>query len=176
MRIVAGVGAVALAVTSLWLAPANAASPKPSGTVECGLTGTMTFKPGIPSAAVDAADFKIRAKLKAVATNCTNTDLVNAKYPITAAKVEMKATITEGATCADFPSPPDFTSEENGKINVRWQGLNPSGRLKTVASNNVPLSDYTDIPRLGAVQRHDRGEQGVRGRVRHALARIRQPR
>ncbi len=130
--------------------PASAGTPKPqpAGAVACGLTGAMTFKPGIPSAAADPAPGRVKVKLTAQAVDCVGTDLVNVKAPITGGKVTLTTTIPEeSATCADLPSPPDLTGMENSRFKVQWQGLNPSGRPMTVANVKTTLWDYTDILR-----------------------------
>ena len=138
--------ATLIAVTGAMTGVSGARTQQPEGVLRCGLTGEMTFKPGIPSASKDPHPKKIKAKLKADIVDCDGSGVLNAKAPITGGTLQITASLAEDAWCGDLPSPPDFTSYPS-RVKTRWWTTTDKGKHPTVANNSTVLYDYTDISR-----------------------------
>jgi len=113
--------------------PAAAAVPKPSGTISCTFAGTAALNPALTATASGKA---LKFKATATSVSCNNAGVAGGKAPITAAAVKITGSLAAGSECGSLASP----TFGKTKIQAKWQGLNPTGKLMTVAVNNVFLA------------------------------------
>lgn len=135
MRKIAAFAAAALAVSAIGVGPAGATAAAPiTGTISCsGFTGTVTATPGVSSTASTKA---VKVKAAGAATSCDNSNVAGGKAPITAATIKVSGSLPVGATCTSLVNPVFLKT----KIQVKFQGLNPSNKLMTVAVDNSFLA------------------------------------
>jgi hypothetical protein len=67
---------------------------------------------------------------------CDDASVSGAKGPIVAATFKFRARLDD-ATCSALAGTPQL---KNAKITVRWQGTNPAGRLKTIATSKARIA------------------------------------
>lgn len=138
-RVALVAGAAVLAFASTPLVAAHAAKPLPSGTINCTLSGTATLKPSLPST-LPAKPKKIKLKSAATLSDCTISGVSGGKFPITAGAVQLSGSIpAASASCANLLTP----TLDKTKVQVKWQGRNPAGKLATVGVSNTFVNTIT---------------------------------
>ncbi len=135
------ISAVVLTVFSfavLAAAPAGATNPVPAGSINCTFSFMETFKPGI-TATASTTPLKAPVTSLAADSSCDNSGVTagTSKFPITAVSVKVKAIAPTGASCFNFANAP---LQLTGKAQVKFWGLNPSGKLATVAVVNTTIA------------------------------------
>ncbi len=135
----ASIVALLIGGTMAMPAPAGAAA-QPTGTISCSIAGPASvqdpkhaifFRPAISSTA---------RGVRLVAVNgssaCDDSGVTGDALPITTVALKFSGKLLS-ATCGSLTSAPEFAS---GHVTVRWQGLNPEGRKRTVAASRAKLA------------------------------------
>jgi hypothetical protein len=81
-------------------------------------------------------------KIKGIgeSTACDNSGVSGGKLPITRVGIKSSATLAAGSTCNRLVDAPSFLTS---KLQYKWQGLNPTGRARTVGVNNTHIGSLT---------------------------------
>jgi len=129
-----GSAAVALAAVSQ---PAGASAPKivPTGSVRCGLTGSMKLSRALPNAqSADGSTRNVHVKISAVMTNCSGGS------PVTGGKLTISGFLEAGSSCNDISdgSPPDFTFDDN-KMQAKWTGVSGSSTKASLGKSTTDI-------------------------------------
>ena len=135
MRKVAIFSVVALAASTLGMGTASAKTLPPAGTINCSMAGTLTLNHPLSNTAGTKA---IKIKGTATGTSCDNSGVTvgTGKEPITAVAVKISGSLPVGATCVSLAAP----AFGKTKIQAKFQGLNPKGKLSTVTVDNTFLA------------------------------------
>src|SRR3954469_23374322 len=94
----------ALILTAVAVAPAGASSQATavSGSISCGLDGTMTFKKPLPNANLDTTVKNTKVKITAKIVNCQNGGVAGGKMPITGGTLTATGILEPDSSCADL--------------------------------------------------------------------------
>ncbi len=130
--------AIAIAAASL-SALSTVAGAAVSGPITCSVENDdskygpvgLLFKPFL-----NAVPRNVGLKATNGASACDDSGVTGAKGPITTVEFKLTARLSDG-TCAGLTGTPQLT---NAKITVRWQGTNPTGRPKTVATSKARIA------------------------------------
>lgn len=132
-RIAFVAAAATLAFASFGVADIGASTPLPSGTISCTLSGTAALKPALPGV-LPVKPKAIKLKGAGTLSACANGGVVGGKFPITAGTLKLTGSIpAASASCASLLTPVLGKT----KVQVKWQGLNPSNKLATVGVSNT---------------------------------------
>jgi hypothetical protein len=132
-------GAAVLAFAAAPLVAAHAAKPLPSGSINCTLSGSATLKPSLPPT-LPAKPKKIKLKGAATLSNCAISGVSGGKLPITSGAVQLSGSVpAASASCANLLTP----TLSKTKVQVKWQGRNPAGKLATVGVSNTFIDTIT---------------------------------
>lgn len=132
----------ALAMLATTAVGAMAAS-LPSGTINCTVSGAvdkpngnwrLRFQPPISSV---PSPNRILVSTFMRGT-CDNSGVSGGKAPITNVLAHLVGKLAAGSTCASLTSAPVF---ERLQLKIKWQTLDGSGRLRTVANTSVRFVD-----------------------------------
>jgi len=129
-------------------APAYSRGIPPAGTVRCGLTGSATFSPALPSASnPDGSAKPIKFKLKADIGPCDNGSVTGPH--VTDGTLAFKSTLDEGSGCQDLIDfgAPDVTSNTN-RLQIKWTATAPSGKRSTVGKSKTDMFDAEQINKV----------------------------
>lgn len=97
----------ALALSVVAVGVAGASSTPPTGALNCGTTGTVTLKKGIPDSSQPASTKNISVKIhKAAIDTCDASGVTGGKATITGGTAQLNAKIPPGANCSTLLSSP----------------------------------------------------------------------
>lgn len=107
-------------------------------------TGTLAETPALTN---NPSVKAIKIKGAGAASSCSGAE-TGGKAPITAATFKMTGSLPIGSSCGSLVTPTFGPT----KIQVKWQGLNPSNKLMTVGADNTTLASAAlDINTLSLV-------------------------
>jgi hypothetical protein len=153
-----------LALSAIPAVDAGAATTPPTGTLACGVTGTVKFKPALTPATPASKPTSVKVH-KAVADPCDNSGVTGGKGPITGGSVILNAKIG-GASCAALAG--GTATLEKAQLIVKLTGPNAKGKTQTVAvikpvniavaPSGVGFAITGDIPQTSANNKPFGGE------------------
>jgi hypothetical protein len=119
--------------------PALAAGT-PSGTISCSIVAGadpnesqgIKFRPFITGDPLRTVGVRVKNNHSA----CDNSNVVGGNGPITEIAFQFVGSLPDGS-CASLTSTPQFSK---GLVKVRWRGLNPAGRPRTLAVSKATLA------------------------------------
>jgi hypothetical protein len=120
----------------------NAATPPPTGTLTCTLTGSATLKPGLPLASPGTATKTVKTKIAFTGTlsGCDNSGVSGGKLPIDGGTVKAKGTSVVLAgealpSCAGLSTPPSTPTAI--KTTVTYTATGPTKPIKVSKSTAI---------------------------------------
>jgi hypothetical protein len=127
-------------VVALLFIPATASATDvlpPSGTISCTVNGAFSIHPPLSNTPSVKA---IKIKGIGESTACDISGVSGGKLPIARVGIKSSATLPVGSTCTSLVDSPSFLTS---KLQYKWQGLNPTGRPRTVGVNNTHIASLT---------------------------------
>ncbi len=106
IRKIALLGTAVLAFSAVGVTAASAGGTPPTGTLNCGATGTATITPGIPDSSQPAATKALSITVKGATGACDPTLTTGGKAPINGTSIILNAKTAVGSSCATLLSAP----------------------------------------------------------------------
>jgi hypothetical protein len=86
--------------SALTIGTAGASQEPPTGILNCGADGTLTFKPALPRSAPPSSTKPTSVKIHKATGACTSGGVIGGKAPITGAVITFNAKLSPGQTCS----------------------------------------------------------------------------
>jgi hypothetical protein len=131
------VAATILVVGAMSVSEAAAVKPAPlTGNISCSYSaGTIGFKKGLGTTP-SAKAIKVKGSVAATASGPCTGSFTGGKFTVSAVSVKITGSLPAGSSCTTLATGAVFS----GKVQVKFLGKNPAGKLATVAVDDSTIA------------------------------------